>query len=100
MLRAALWIQTLQPHSFAPLIWRDSLLDFDGSASFRELLPYILGFFLVDAFLDRLGSTVNQVLGLFQAEAGDFSHSLDYVDLVSANCGENDGEIQLLFRRS
>jgi len=41
------------------------LLDFDCGASFRELLLDVLGFFLVDAFFDRFGSAINQVLRLF-----------------------------------
>src|SRR5690606_34583533 len=52
---------------------------------------------LVQAFLDRLGSTVNQVLGFFQAKTSDFTNSLDDRYLVRANFGQNNGEFGLLF---
>src|SRR5687767_3324373 len=61
---------------------REVLLDLHlGSRSF-ELLLDVLGLFLADAFLDRLRSAFDQVLGFFQAECGDLAHCLDDVDLV------------------
>src|SRR5579864_2831857 len=47
---------------------RKLLLHFDGSARLGKLLLDRLGFFLRDAFLYRLGSSVDQVLGFFQAQ--------------------------------
>jgi hypothetical protein len=43
------------------------------------------GFVFTHAFLDRLGCAVDQVLGFFQAEAGDFTNGFDDVDLVGAD---------------
>src|SRR6201989_3047617 len=77
-----------------------SLLDFDFGAGFFELLLDGGGFVLADAFLDGLGRAIDEVLGFFQAEAGDFANRLDDVDLVAADVGEHDGEFRLLFRRS
>ena len=44
------------------------LLDFDFGASLGELLLDLLGVFLGNAFLDRLGSAVDHVLGVLEAE--------------------------------
>src|SRR5580765_8548195 len=97
MIRTSLSIQSATAHQFAPIPAR-ALLDFDCSASFRELLLDVLGFFLVYAFLDRLWSAINQVLRFFQAETGDFAYSLDDIDRIGADRGENDGELRLLLR--
>ena len=70
---------------------KEELLDFDSGARVDELLLDRLGFFLADAFLDRLGSAVDQVLGLFQAEAGDFANGLDDVDLFGPPLNVNSG---------
>src|SRR5277367_3221965 len=67
----------------------EKLLNFNSGASVDELLLDRLSFFLADAFLDGLGSAVDQVLGFFQAEAGDFANGLDDIDLVGACAGEN-----------
>ena len=61
------------------------LLDFDGRANSLELLGDLFGFFLADAFLDGLGSGLNDVLGFLQAQAGnDFTDDLDDLDLFGA----------------
>lgn len=44
-----------------------NLLNFDSCPSVGEFLLDGLSFFLADAFLDRLGSAVNQVLSFLQA---------------------------------
>ena len=75
------------------------LLDFDLGARFLELLLDGSGFVLGNAFLDGLGRAIDEVLGFFQAQAGDFANCLNDVDLVAANIGEDDGEFRLLFRR-
>src|SRR5437763_102009 len=74
------------------------LLDLHLGARFLELLLNRRGFVLVDAFLDGLRRAIHQVLGFFQAQAGDFADRLDDVDLVAADIGEHDGEFRLLFR--
>src|SRR5690606_6032121 len=55
---------------------------------------------LVQAFLDGLGSAVNEVLGFLQAQAGDFAYSLNHGNLVGADFGQNNGELGLLFSSS
>src|SRR6202163_3766863 len=72
------------------------LLDFDFSADVFELFLDRGRFVLVYALFDRLGSAVNQVLGFFEAQAGDFTDGLDHVDLVRAHVGEHNGELRLL----
>src|SRR5690242_20186611 len=67
----------LRTNSFARTVTRGpersvSLLDFYLGARIFKLLLDGGGFVLVDAFLDRLGRAVDQVLGFFQAQAGDF----------------------------
>src|SRR5690606_41704490 len=49
------------------------------------------------AFLDRLGSAVNEVLGFFQAQTGDFANGLDDADLVGADFSQDDVELGLFF---
>src|SRR3977135_3780495 len=78
----------------------EALFHFDNSARFRELLLDRLRFVLGNAFLDALGSAIHQVLGFFQAEAGDFPYCLDYIDLVSAHFLQDNGKLGLFFRRS
>src|SRR6266849_8984283 len=53
------------------------LLDLDLGAGFFELLLDRSGFVLVDAFLDGLRSAIHQVLGFFEAQAGDFADRLN-----------------------
>src|SRR3954467_2544076 len=72
-------------------------LDLDGRAGFLEALLELLGFGLVDAFLDGLGSALDQRLGFAEAELGDRADFLDHVDLLAAVAGENDVELRLLF---
>src|SRR4051794_16062825 len=73
------------------------LLQLDGAAGILDLLLDLLGFFLVDAFLDRLGSAFDQRLRLAEAKTGDRADFLDHVDLLAAVAGENDVELGLLF---
>src|SRR6266496_2720206 len=75
------------------------LLHFNGRAGIREFLFDGLGLFLADAFLDRLGSAVHKVLGLLQAQAGDFAHGLDHVDLIGARRGQDHVELGLRLGR-
>lgn len=73
------------------------LLEFGGSASFNQLLDSGFSVSLGNAFLDVLGSAVNQVLGFLQTQAGDFTHGLDDADLVGASAGQDNVELGLLF---
>src|SRR6202165_6246597 len=75
------------------------LLDLDLGAGLFELLLDRSGFVLVDAFLDGLRSAIHQVLGFFEAQAGDFTDRFNDVDLVAANIRKHAGALRLLFRR-
>lgn len=61
------------------------LFDLGFGAVFNQLGPDRLGLFLVYLFFDRLRGSVDQVLGLLEAEAGDLPHHLDDVDLLVAD---------------
>src|SRR5580658_4126512 len=50
---------------------------------------------LVDAFLDRLGSAFDQVLGLLQAQPGDSANLLNHLDFLLADGGKNDRKLGL-----
>src|ERR1044071_5763338 len=76
---------------------RRSLLELDGAAGFLDLLLDLLGFVLVDAFLDRLRSGLDQSLRFAQTQAGDRADFLDHVDLLAAVAGQDDVEFGLLF---
>src|SRR6187551_2537455 len=76
---------------------RRSLLELDGSAGILDLLLDLLGFVLVDAFLDGLRSALDQSLRLAEAKTGDRTDFLDHVDLLSAVAGQDDVEFGLLF---
>lgn len=53
-----------------PRPFGEKLLNFGSSTSLGQLRLGGFGIFLADAFLDRLGGSLDQILGLFQAEAG------------------------------
>src|SRR5690606_38078943 len=72
------------------------LLQLDGGASRLEVLLELLGVFLRHAFLDVLRRTLDQVLGLLQAQAGDGADGLDDLDLLVASGLQDDGELGLL----
>src|SRR5439155_15228255 len=55
-----------------------------------------VGLLAVDALLDRVGRSVDEVLGLLEAEAGDRADDLDHLDLLVAGAGEDDIERGLL----
>src|SRR5712691_164994 len=75
-----------------------SLLELDGGAGLLELGLDAVGLLLVHALLDRLGSRVDEVLGLLEAEAGDGADDLDHLDLLPTRRGEDDVERRLLLR--
>src|SRR4029453_300879 len=76
------------------------LLDLNFGADVLELLLDRGGLVLRDAFLDRLGRALDEILRFLQPEAGDFADDLDDVDLVAAHLGQRCGELGLLLRRS
>jgi hypothetical protein len=73
------------------------LLDFDLGASVFQLLLEGFCISLGNAFLDRLRSAVNQILGFLEAQAGNGTDDLDDFNLLVAASSENDGEFGLLF---
>src|SRR5258708_25020313 len=77
-----------------------ALLQLNLGASLLELGLDLLGFVLVDAFLDRLGRALDQVLGFLEAEAGDGADFLDDFDLLLAGGGEHARELRLFLRAS
>ena len=73
------------------------LLDGDRSACGLELALGFLGGFLGDLLEQRLGSAVDEVLGLLEAQAGDdLADDLDDADLLLAGTLEDDVELGLL----
>src|ERR1700761_231506 len=79
---------------------KSQLLELDLGASLLQLSLDLVGFFLVDAFLDRLRRAFDEVLGFLEAKTGDGADFLDDLDLLLAGRGENDRELGLLFGRS
>src|SRR5690348_9607570 len=75
------------------------LLQVHLRASLFELGLDLVGFFLVDAFLDVLRRALDEVLGFLQAETGDGADFLDDLDLLVAGSRENNRELGLLFSR-
>src|SRR5579885_179223 len=75
------------------------LLKLDRAARLFELLLDLFGLGFADAFLDRLGGAVDQVLGLLEAESGQLAHHLDNLDLLVAGAGQHHREFILLDRR-
>src|SRR5919202_1293102 len=71
-------------------------LDGDGGAGALEGGPGLVGGVLVDLLQDRLRRTVDQVLGLLEAERGQAAHLLDDLDLLVAGALEEDVELVLL----
>src|SRR5688572_23739357 len=72
-------------------------LKLDGAAGLLDLLLDLLGFVLVDAFLDGLRSAFDERFGFAEAQAGDGADFLDDVDLLATVAGEDHVEFSLLF---
>ena len=72
------------------------LLEFYLGASFLNSLLDVLSFFLGQTFLDGSGSTVNEILSLFQTETASFLNSLNDLELGSTNFSEDNVERSLL----
>src|ERR1700754_549389 len=75
----------------------EELLDGDRCARGLELGLGVLGGVLVDLLEQRLGSAVDQILGLLEAQArDDLADDLDDADLLLAGGLEDDVELRLL----
>ena len=73
-------------------------LEGDFAAGLFDFLLEGFGFVLGDAFLDGLGSSFHQSLGVAEAEAGGVADSLEDLDLGgSVEALEDDVELRLLF---
>ena len=79
------------------LCFNVKLFEFDRSASAFKFGLDFLGIRLGNTFLDRLGSTFNQILGFFQAKTGDGANFLDHVDLLLAIGHQNHRKLGLFF---
>src|SRR6476620_458971 len=77
---------------------RDGSLELDGGAGALELVLGLLGRSLVDTLENGLGSAVDEVLGLLEAEARERADLLDDLDLLLTGGDENDVESVLLLR--
>src|SRR5262249_49250594 len=75
-----------------------ALLELHRAARLLELLLHRLRIGLRDGLLHRLRRTVDEILGLFEAESGELAHHLDDLDLLVARAGEHDREVLLLGR--
>src|ERR1700712_3813412 len=76
---------------------RRGLLQFDSTTSSFDLSLQLVGFFLVDAFLDGLWSRLNERLRFGQAKTCDRADFLDDVDLLATVAGQDHVEFGLLF---
>ena len=74
-----------------------SLLELDGGASLFQLSLGLLGVFLLGLLQDGLRSAINHGLGVSQTSVGDGLDSLDDLDLLVADSGQDDVELGLLF---
>src|SRR2546430_17013972 len=79
---------------------RSVLLDLDPGAGFLELSLDLVGLLLRDAFLDGVRSSVDEALGLLQAQPRDRADDLDHLDLLVAGTGEHHVEGSLLLLRA
>src|SRR4026207_838783 len=94
--------QTWAPaHSRCPQILettKSKLLDLDLRAAFFQLLLHGVAFFFRDTGLHGLRSAFDQILRLFQTEAGKFANDLDDLDLlIRRSRHKHDVERRLLF---
>src|SRR5206468_2372404 len=74
----------------------DGLLQLDRCAGLFELALDRVGLFLGEAFLDRVGRPVDEVLRLLETQARDRADDLDHLDLLSTGRGEDNVEGGLL----
>src|ERR1700693_6541783 len=71
------------------------LLEFHLGSRLLELRLDFGGLVLADAFLDVLGRPLDEILGLFEAQARERPDLLDDLDLLVADGGQNDRELGL-----
>ena len=76
------------------------LLNFNFSACCLEVSCDLLCVFLGDAFLNGLGSALNEVLSILKAEAAKILNDLDNVELGSTSVSKNNVELGLLLNGS
>ena len=69
------------------------LLELHGGAGLFELLLDLFGLVLGSGLLDGLRRAVHDLFGLFQTQAGDRANDLDDLDLLVANSGEDDIDV-------
>src|SRR6476469_7318490 len=79
------------------MLQEQKLLNLYFSTSFFQLLLQRLSFVLGYAFFQGLGSTVNQFLSLFQAQAGQVLHQLHYCQLLATSSFQDYVEGGFLF---
>src|SRR5260221_14687866 len=61
-----------------------ALLDVDLTAGGLDLRLELRGLVFADAFLERLGRALDEILRLLESEARDRAHFLDHLDLLVA----------------
>src|SRR3990172_4915917 len=71
------------------------LLEFDLRAGGLEFLLDLLGLLFGHALLDGFWRALDQILGLFETQAGNGTDLLDGADLVRSAFDENDGVFAL-----
>src|SRR5689334_22461796 len=76
---------------------RCPLLDLDLCSLLLQGSLDLLGLVARDAFLDGLGRSVDQILGLLETELGQLADHLDDRDLVRPDLGQDRAELGLLF---
>ena len=72
------------------------LLNLNSCACLGEGSLNLLSLILGNAFLNGLGSALDQILSVLQTQTGQLADSLDNVELLSAEACENDVELGLL----
>jgi hypothetical protein len=73
------------------------LLDFSRCTGLFEPGFGCFGFLFGDAFANRLWSRVNDVFCFLEAKAGELTHSLDDLNLLSTDVSENNVKLRLFF---
>src|SRR5680860_678959 len=84
-----------QVYGVRPDVLQPKLLQLDTRACIFELLLDLLGLVLRHAFLDRLGRTLDEVLGFLEAEAGNSPNLFNNVDLLGTYRRQDDVELGL-----
>ena len=72
------------------------LLNFNFCACSLEVCSKLLCLFLRDAFLDGLGSALNEILSILKTKTANVLNKLDNVKLGSTSAGKNNVELGLL----